>query len=48
MGRDRLLRHACDGTFLNGYYAGEVTAVAHLHETIATEAMRVFLDVAQC
>jgi hypothetical protein len=29
-----LLRHACDGDFLNGYYAGQVATTAHLHEAI--------------
>ncbi|MEV0394978.1 hypothetical protein [Polymorphospora rubra] len=29
-----LLRHACDGDFLNGYFAGEVATAAHLHEAI--------------
>ncbi|WP_405764038.1 hypothetical protein OG539_01955 [Actinacidiphila glaucinigra] len=33
-----LLRHACDGDFLNGYFAGQVATAAHLHEAIvATE-----------
>lgn len=30
-----LLRHACDGDFLNGYFAGQVATAAHLHEAIA-------------
>ncbi|MEA5365670.1 hypothetical protein VA596_39525 [Amycolatopsis sp., V23-08] len=30
--RPWLLRHACDGDFLNGYFAGEVATAAHLHE----------------
>ncbi|WP_239313815.1 hypothetical protein [Plantactinospora mayteni] len=29
-----LLRHACDGDYLNGYFAGKVATVAHLHEAI--------------
>jgi hypothetical protein len=29
-----LLRHACDGDFLNGYFAGRVATAAHLHEVI--------------
>lgn len=29
-----LLRHACDGDFLNGYFAGRVATAAHLHEAI--------------
>jgi hypothetical protein len=29
-----LLRHACDGDFLNGYFAGKVATAAHLHEPI--------------
>ncbi|MGC4750563.1 hypothetical protein ACLQ28_33615 [Micromonospora sp. DT201] len=34
-----LLRHACDGDFLNGYFAGRVATAAHLHEAITgTEA----------
>ena len=33
-GRDWLLRHACDGEFLNGYFAGQVATAAHLHEAI--------------
>ncbi|QLQ35339.1 hypothetical protein [Micromonospora robiginosa] len=32
--RSWLLRHACDGDFLNGYFAGEVATAAHLHEAI--------------
>jgi hypothetical protein len=28
------LRHACDGDFLNGYFAGQVAAAAHLHEAV--------------
>lgn len=36
--RQWLLRHACDGDFLNGYFAGRVATAAHLHEAIvATE-----------
>nr|MDT0659119.1 hypothetical protein [Micromonospora sp. DSM 115978] len=29
-----LLRHACDGDYLNGYFAGNVATAAHLHEAI--------------
>ncbi|MEU7935691.1 hypothetical protein [Micromonospora echinofusca] len=29
-----LLRYACDGDFLNGYFAGQVATAAHLHEAI--------------
>ncbi len=29
-----LLRHACDGDVLNGYFAGKVATTAHLHEAI--------------
>lgn len=32
--RHWLLRHACDGDFLNGYFAGRLAATAHLHEAI--------------
>ncbi|MFI9813647.1 hypothetical protein [Saccharothrix variisporea] len=32
--RDWLLRKACDGDPLNGYFAGEVATAAHLHEAI--------------
>lgn len=32
--RQWLLRHACDGEFLNGYFAGQVATAAHLHEAI--------------
>lgn len=32
--RDWLLRNACDGDFLNGYFAGAVATAAHLHEAI--------------
>ncbi|OLF11947.1 hypothetical protein BU204_29670 [Actinophytocola xanthii] len=32
--REWLLRHACDGDCLNGYFAGQVAAAAHLHEAI--------------
>ena len=31
-----LLRHACDGDYLNGYFAGKVATTAHLHEAIAS------------
>ncbi|MET7508561.1 hypothetical protein [Streptomyces albidoflavus] len=33
--RPWLLRRACDGDFLNGYFAGEVATVARLHEALA-------------
>ncbi|GLW35210.1 hypothetical protein Areg01_81460 [Actinoplanes regularis] len=29
-----LLRHACDGDYLNGYFAGKVATTAHLHEAV--------------
>jgi hypothetical protein len=32
--RGWLLRHACDGDFLDGYFAGQVATAAHLHEAI--------------
>lgn len=32
--RGWLLRQACDGDFLNGYFAGQVAIAAHLHEAI--------------
>ncbi|MFD2792944.1 hypothetical protein ACFS27_05205 [Promicromonospora vindobonensis] len=32
--RDWLLRHACDGEFLNVYFAGKVALAASLHEAI--------------
>jgi hypothetical protein len=32
--RQWLLRHACDGDGLNGYFAGRVATAAHLHEAI--------------
>lgn len=32
--RDWLLRYACDGDYLNGYFAGQVAVAAHLHEAI--------------
>ncbi|GAB3854943.1 hypothetical protein GCM10029963_48760 [Micromonospora andamanensis] len=31
-----LLRHACDGDYLNGYFAGQVATTAHLHEAITS------------
>jgi hypothetical protein len=31
-----LLRHACDGDYLNGYFAGKVATTAHLHEVITS------------
>ncbi|MFE4056809.1 hypothetical protein ACFXP3_11005 [Streptomyces sp. NPDC059096] len=33
--RHWLLRRACDGDFLNGYFAGKVATVARLHEALA-------------
>ncbi|MEV6235894.1 hypothetical protein [Lentzea sp. NPDC051838] len=33
--RPWLLRHACDGDILNGYFAGNVATAAHLHAAIA-------------
>ncbi|MEU3722252.1 hypothetical protein [Streptomyces sp. NPDC031705] len=33
--RPWLLRRACDGDFLNGYFAGEVATVGRLHEALA-------------
>lgn len=33
--RPWLLRKACDGEFLNGYFAGQVATVAKLHEALA-------------
>ncbi|MDX8030409.1 hypothetical protein SK803_09320 [Lentzea sp. BCCO 10_0856] len=32
-----LLRHACDGDYLNGYFAGEVATAAHLHAAITSD-----------
>lgn len=32
-----LLRHACDGDGLNGYFAGEVATSAHLHAAITSD-----------
>ncbi|WP_127501986.1 hypothetical protein [Actinoplanes solisilvae] len=32
--RSWLLRHACDGDYLNGYFAGQVATAAHLHAAI--------------
>ncbi len=32
--RGWLLRHACDGDFLNGYFAGKVAVAGHLHDAI--------------
>ncbi|GIF62252.1 hypothetical protein Ais01nite_02870 [Asanoa ishikariensis] len=32
--REWLLRHACDGDFLNGYFAGQLATAAHLHEAV--------------
>ncbi|MFF2623883.1 hypothetical protein [Oerskovia jenensis] len=36
--RDWLLRHACDGDFRNGYFAGAVALRASLHEAITRES----------
>ncbi|MEU9021389.1 hypothetical protein [Actinomadura sp. NPDC048394] len=36
--RSWLLRRACDGDFLNGYFAGRVATAAHLHEAITGDA----------
>jgi hypothetical protein len=32
--RGWLLRYACDGDYLNGYFAGQVATAAHLHEAM--------------
>ncbi|WP_433187932.1 hypothetical protein [Actinoallomurus sp. CA-150999] len=34
--RSWLLRQACDGDYLNGYFAGKVATAAHLHEAITS------------
>jgi hypothetical protein len=36
--RPWLLRHACDGDHLNGYFAGQVATATHLHEAITSAA----------
>jgi hypothetical protein len=36
--RDWLLRNACDGDVLNGYFAGQVATATHLHEAITRPA----------
>ncbi|MGH3190867.1 MAG: hypothetical protein ACRDOL_27115 [Streptosporangiaceae bacterium] len=36
--RPWLLRRACDGDFLNGYFAGQVASAAHLHEAITASS----------
>ncbi|MEV4278362.1 hypothetical protein [Actinoplanes xinjiangensis] len=36
--RSWLLRHACDGGHLNGYFAGRLATAAHLHEAITGPA----------
>lgn len=36
-GREWLLRHACDGDCLNGYFAGKVATAAHLHAAITSD-----------
>ncbi|GAB3833159.1 hypothetical protein ACFPIJ_08875 [Dactylosporangium cerinum] len=55
--RDWLLRHACDGDFLAGYYAGKVAIAAQLHPAIvdpdADEALidhtgRILSTMADC
>ncbi|WP_328718993.1 hypothetical protein OHT52_05440 [Streptomyces sp. NBC_00247] len=49
--RPWLLRRACDGDFLNGYFAGKVATVARLHEALAeldTEAACVSRSRAGC
>jgi hypothetical protein len=43
--RPWLLRHACDGDFLNGYFAGRVATTAHLHEAIVTTQVDVDDDL---
>ncbi|MFD4636704.1 hypothetical protein ACFWN2_05275 [Lentzea sp. NPDC058436] len=35
--REWLLRHACDGSVFDGYYAGKVATAAHLHSAITSE-----------
>ncbi|SBT39036.1 hypothetical protein [Micromonospora auratinigra] len=35
--RQWLLRHACDGDYLNGYFAGQVATAAHLHAAIVAD-----------
>lgn len=35
MARSWLLRRACDGDYLNGYFAGKVATVGKLHEALA-------------
>jgi hypothetical protein len=35
--RSWLLRRACDGDYLNGYFAAEVATAAHLHAAITSE-----------
>ncbi|WP_460707363.1 hypothetical protein [Myceligenerans halotolerans] len=37
--RDWLLRHACDGDFLNAYFAGKVAVATSLHEAIIRPAV---------
>jgi hypothetical protein len=34
--RPWLLRRACDGDYLNGYFTGKVATAAHLHEAVTT------------
>lgn len=35
--REWLLRNACNGDYLNGYFAGTVATTAHLHQAITQE-----------
>lgn len=35
--REWLLRHSCDGDFLNGYFAYQVATATHLHEAITVD-----------
>lgn len=37
--RNWLLRHSCDGDFLNGYFAGKVAVATSLHEAITQPAL---------
>ncbi|MFS8099212.1 hypothetical protein LFM09_18965 [Lentzea alba] len=36
-GREWLLRNACDGDYLNGYFAGAVATTAHLHAAMTSD-----------
>ncbi|QFZ17297.1 hypothetical protein [Saccharothrix syringae] len=42
--RPWLLRRACDGDFLNAYFAGEVATAAHLHHAITTGSDDALVD----